>query len=281
MKWRKTIFWTLAVIITVGSAVYQRVTGPTYPRDFSFEIDGKEYNIQLPRSQNGTTEDALIVVKIEDPLVNGTIHYRRFPTHDKFDTVQMHRENDELIAWLPKQKAAGKVEYGIKLFKENKEIIIKDNSNLILRYKDNVPAYILIPHILFIFTAMLLSTLTGFYAAFGVPAYKFYTGLTLIMFLIGGMLMGPIVQKFAFGEFWAGFPFGKDLTDNKALIAFVFWVIAWIGNKKGKNRKYLVIIAAIVNLAIALIPHSMMGSELDYDSGEIKTGLIFTLQNLM
>ena len=38
------------------------------------------------------------------------------------------------------------------------------------------------------------------------PSYKFYTGLTLILFLFGGMIMGPVVQKFAFGEFWTGFP---------------------------------------------------------------------------
>jgi hypothetical protein len=278
MNWRKTIFWTLAVIITITTAIFQRVTGPTYPKSFSFDIDGKEYKIQLPRSQNGTSEDAMILLEIEDPLVYGTIHYRRFPTNDVFDTIQMHRENKELIAWLPKQKAAGKIEYGIRLFKENKEVVIQKNNNLILRYKDNVPVFILIPHILFIFTGMLLSTLTGFYAISGIPSYKFYTGLTLIMFLIGGMIMGPIVQKFAFGEYWAGFPFGKDLTDNKALIAFVFWVIAWIGNRKEGKRKYLVIIAAIVNLAIAFIPHSARGSELDYNSGEIKTGIIYAWQ---
>ena len=94
------------------------------------------------------------------------------------------------------------------------------------------------------------------------------------MFLLGGMILGPIVQKFAFGEFWTGFPVGKDLTDNKALVAFVFWIIAWAGNIK-KPRPYLPVIAAIINLGIGFIPHSLMGSELDYTSGEIKTGLIY------
>lgn len=29
---------------------------------------------------------------------------------------------------------------------------------------------------------------------------------------LGGMILGPIVQKYAFGEYWTGFPFGGDLT---------------------------------------------------------------------
>jgi hypothetical protein len=107
-----------------------------------------------------------------------------------------------------------------------------------------------------------------------IPSYRFYAGLTLIMFLLGGMIMGPVVQKFAFGEYWTGFPTGKDLTDNKALIAFIAWIIAWMGNRK-KERKYLVIIAAIIVLAISYIPHSARGSELDYNSGKINTGMIF------
>ncbi|MFW5821682.1 MAG: hypothetical protein ACOCWA_10345, partial [Bacteroidota bacterium] len=80
-----------------------------------------------------------------------------------------------------------------------------------------------------------------------------------------------------FGEYWTGFPFGKDLTDNKALIAFAFWIIAWLGNRQTGERKYLVVLAAVINLAISLIPHSLLGSELDYSSGEIKTGMIIQL----
>ena len=89
--------------------------------------------------------------------------------------------------------------------------------------------------------------------------------------------MGPVVEKFAFGEYWTGFPFGMDLTDNKSLIAFVLWIIAWAGNRKGAQRRYLVVAATVVNLVMALIPHSLGGSELDYNSGEIKTGMMYLM----
>jgi hypothetical protein len=40
------------------------------------------------------------------------------------------------------------------------------------------------------------------------------------------MILGPVVQYYAFGEFWTGVPFGWDLTDNKTLVAVIFWALA-------------------------------------------------------
>jgi hypothetical protein len=270
---KKIIFWTLTMLITLFTAYYQRTTGPTYPKRFSVIIDNTEFKYSLPRSQSGYT-DCQVKIKLADPLITGKVIFRRFPTSDPWDTLSFNREAENLITWLPKQKAAGKIEYKVELYRNGQNIEIANNEAVTVRFKDNVPAYVLIPHILFIFAAMLLSTLTAFYALGNISAFRFYTGLTLLMFLIGGMIMGPIVQKFAFGEYWTGFPYGKDLTDNKALIGFLAWVIAWLGNRK-KERKYLVIIAALIVLVISYIPHSARGSELDYNSGAIKTGMIY------
>jgi hypothetical protein len=49
------------------------------------------------------------------------------------------------------------------------------------------------------------------------------------------MILGPVVQKFAFGEYWTGFPFGTDLTDNKTLIAFIGWIIALVAVFKSEK----------------------------------------------
>ena len=90
----------------------------------------------------------------------------------------------------------------------------------------------------------------------------------------GGLVLGPIVQKYAFGAYWTGFPWGYDLTDNKLLIMWVVWLIAcvWMGGKPradGKNSaglgRFGVILASVVMVGVYLIPHSMQGSELDYD----------------
>jgi hypothetical protein len=87
------------------------------------------------------------------------------------------------------------------------------------------------------------------------------------------MILGPIVQKYAFGAFWTGFPAGYDLTDNKTLIAFICWIVASLAGMK-KGKPWLTVIAAIVTLVVFSIPHSAKGSELDYSTGTVKTGML-------
>jgi hypothetical protein len=155
--------------------------------------------------------------------------------------------------------------YRIILQKENDIIKLPSNEEVVIRFKGNVSIYILIPHIIFIFGAMLLSTRTGLEYFNKMKNLKLYTILTIMFIIIGGFILGPIVQKYAFGEFWTGFPFGHDLTDNKILIAFIFWLVAIFAVFRSKRPGKYIIIASVVTLIIFLIPHSLLGSELDYN----------------
>ena len=126
------------------------------------------------------------------------------------------------------------------------------------------------------FVAMLFSTLAGLMAVIKYPLYKKYAIWTLLLFTVGGMILGPIVQYDAFGDLWTGIPFGWDLTDNKTLIAFIFWVLAVLMNRK-KERPLYVALAAIVLLLVYSIPHSLYGSQLDYNTGTVTQGIILNL----
>jgi hypothetical protein len=95
-----------------------------------------------------------------------------------------------------------------------------------------------------------------------------YTWITVITLALGGMILGPVVQKFSFDAYWTGWPYGHDLTDNKSLVAFIFWVIALIVMKKNRENRLWPILASIVLLVIFLIPHSVLGSEIDFTKGQ-------------
>ena len=107
---------------------------------------------------------------------------------------------------------------------------------------------------------------------YGGLASKRAVALNLGFLLLGGFLFGPIVQQYAFGQAWTGFPFGMDLTDNKTLIMLVFWLPALVFALKERNYKPWIILAVFVTFAVYLVPHSMFGSELDYKKGEVVTG---------
>ena len=175
----------------------------------------------------------------------------------------MERRGDILTGTLPHQAAAGKIMYQVTLLNGDKRYLLNDHP-AILRYKGFVPGYILYPHILFIFLAMLFSTLTGLMAIFKGKNICIYSWITLITLALGGLILGPIVQKFSFGAYWTGWPFGHDLTDNKSLVAFIFWAIALFVLHKNRLNRIWPIIASVILLIVFLIPHSMLGSEIDF-----------------
>jgi len=274
---KNIFYWLIAALITFSAMIYQRKTGPTYDKRTEVEIDGTTYDFKLVRSHGGEN-DCLIELIVPETNVNGNIKYRKFPTNEEWTTIPMERHSDKLTGILPHLPPAGKYEYLVILEKNGKQYPLNNAQAVVIRFKGDVPAGVLIPHIFFMFFAMFLGNLAGIMAIFKHKKFIFYTNLTVITLLIGGMILGPWVQWYAFGEAWAGIPFAWDLTDNKTLLAFIFWIIAFFMNRK-KERPVYTIVAALVMLMVYSIPHSMFGSQLNPETGEIIQGWIqlFTL----
>ena len=65
--------------------------------------------------------------------------------------------------------------------------------------------------------------------------YYRFTQLTTSCLLVVGMILGAIVQKYAFGVYWAGFPYDNDFPDNKLLIGVMVWLAALLINYKKRT----------------------------------------------
>ncbi len=262
--------WVISFILFIAIAYFQRVTGPTYPASGKVEISGKNYKYHFLRTYDG--DRAPVKLKMEDRGIIGIVKHRVFRSKEEWKVSKMNREDGMLVAYLPHMPPAGKIEYNVYVTDGNKEILL-NREPVVLRYKGHVPSYILIPHVLFMILALLFALRTGFEVIFkGNRAFK-YTTVTLISLFLGGLVLGPIVQNYAFGDYWTGWPFGGDWTDNKTALAFIFWIIAWFVLRKNRENKLWPILAVIVLLSIYLIPHSLGGSELDTKTGKVTTGL--------
>jgi len=276
---KKAILWSLAVLITCSAAIYQKMTGPTYPKRQKVALDGTVYNLKLVRSLS-LDQNSEVKLKISNPAVKAKIYYKRFKSDEEYQVTDFiyraETGKEGLYAQIPPQPPAGKLQYYIEIADTTGTLTYFKEEPIVIRYKGGVPAGVLIPHVLFMFVAMLFSTLAGLMAVTKYPQYKIYGIWTLALFIAGGMILGPIVQNYAFGEFWTGIPFGWDLTDNKTLIALLFWILAVYKNRKEEKPLY-VALAAFVLLLIFSIPHSMFGSELDYASGQVTQGMIINL----
>ena len=268
----KSFIWIFALLLTLAAAFYQRQTGPTLPVKTEVNTGIQKFPVTFPRSFAGKA-DCPIVLRIPDITVKGVLSYRKYPTKDEMTKVDLVREGDQLLGKLPNQPPAGKIEYKVDLEKDGTSLVFDPATPVVIRFRGDVPATILIPHILLMFLAMFFSNVTGIYALFRIRHYKYLATITFAILFVGGMIFGPMVQKFAFNELWAGVPFGWDLTDNKTLIAVLFWLLALVMIGK-KSAAYWIILASLITIVIFTIPHSLYGSQLNQETGKIIQGFI-------
>ena len=286
---KKFLLWSFAFIITIAAAIYQRHTGPTYPKELIVTLNDSQYRLKLIRSL-ALDERPEVKLGITDTTVKAKLFFKRFRSDEEYQSADFNyrvypvdsyimnkvfkmTEEKGFFAEVPQQPEAGKIQYYFLITDSKGEQTFFRDSPIVIRFKGGVPAFILLPHILCMFLAMLFSTLAGLMAIIKFPLYKKYSIWTLILLIIGGMILGPIVQYYAFGDLWTGIPFGWDLTDNKTLITLVFWILAVVMNLK-KERPLYTVLAAIVLLMVYSIPHSLFGSELDYSTGQVTQGII-------
>lgn len=258
----RVLLWILATVITLASVVYQRRTGPTYPVRGSLTLDGNAITYKLPRSQD-SDKHAKIQIKTPNRYVTGTYSFKRYKSNDQWLTLPLSRGDGTLEATIPKQPPAGKVMYQITLIDQRATPHPLTTEPVVIRFKGPVPKTVLLPHIVIIFLAMLFGTRTGLEAIWNGAKAKRLAIQTAVLLAVGGLILGPIVQKFAFGAYWTGWPFGHDLTDNKTAVAFLFWMIALWQDRKGRGRPWYVA-ASVIQMLVYLVPHSVLGSELDY-----------------
>jgi hypothetical protein len=265
--------WLLAFLLMLAAAAWQRRTGPSYPVRGELVTPAGAQAYRLPRSHVATRGAE---VRVPAAAPEGALIWRRYPTGEAFQSIPLARSADTLRATLPVQPPAGKVEYYVELYDAQDTIRLPAHEAAVLRYRGPVSAGVLVPHVLLMFLAMLFAVRAALGALAGREEPRL-AWLALLGFTIGGLVFGPIVQQQAFGAYWTGVPFGWDLTDNKTLLMWVAWVIACLAPLRWpRSRRALVLGAAVITVVVYLIPHSMRGSQLDYEENRLDAVTLVT-----
>jgi hypothetical protein len=266
------LLWVAAFLLMVGAAVWQRLTGPTYPKRGHSVVAGQDVRWRLLRTS--TSGQPFMVALPAPEGVRGAVHYRRYPSPkglegEAFLEVSMTREGEALVGLLPSQPPAGKLEYYVTLAAAGGTTRVPEGEPIVMRFKGDVPAGVLIPHVVFMFLSMLIGVRAALAAIFGRPEAKRYAWVALVGITLGGMILGPVVQEYAFGAWWTGWPLGHDLTDNKTAVMWLAWIAAvFVLARRRKPgdpvARWSVVVACLVTVAVYLVPHSLRGSQLDY-----------------
>jgi hypothetical protein len=265
--------WVAALVLMVAAVVWQRLTGPTHPRRGRTVVAGHQVRWRLLRS-SVSGEPFMVAVPAPEGIA-GIVRFRRYPLDEPFREIAMSREGGTLVGLLPTQPPAGKLEYFVTLAAPAGTARIPEGEPIVMRFKGDVPAGVLVPHVVIMFFAMLVGVRSALAALLGRPEAKRYAWVALVGITLGGMILGPIVQKYAFDAYWTGWPFGGDLTDNKTGAMWLAWIVAVLvlarrPRPDDRLARASVVLAALVTIVVYLIPHSLRGSQLDY--GKVETG---------
>lgn len=274
---RIVAIWLITFVLTVVFLVWQKVSGPTYEKRGEVELGGQTIEIELLRTHsiNGDLPVTIPVAASDAPAsdIEGTVVWRRFPTNEAWQQLPLTYAEGLLRAELPRQPMAGKLEYKVELRRGDAVAVFPPDEAAVARFKGDVPGLLLIFHVTFMVLGMLFSTGAGLDALTGgAGALRVLSRLTFAFLFLGGLVLGPVVQKYAFDAFWTGWPLGEDWTDNKLAVGALVWAIAMWATRHaepGRPRgKWWVVLAMITILVIYSIPHSIHGSTYDYETGE-------------
>lgn len=276
---RSLLLWLLSGALAIATFFHQNRTGPTYPlRGAVATGHGPASFIFLRSEEIGTG----LQIMVKEPVpagLTGSVKWRRYKSADGWTQTPMsagtfrftRRGEVEalqgigvVLPSLPER--AGKYEYFVSLDDGSGPRSVTGEKPIYARYKAPVPRWVLVPHILAIFLSMTLALRTGLQALTGGPV-KGLLWSTIGSLLLGAFILGPIVQRYAFGVLWSGIPFGYDWTDNKVLVELAAWVVATLFVADARRSRTAILAATLVTLAIYLIPHSVFGSEYDYTKG--------------
>jgi hypothetical protein len=274
------ILWAVALLLTGACLLYQDTTGPTSPLEGTVKTSKGPVHFKFMRSEN-------IGVPLQIALVNppagvkGDVKFRRYKSNDSWLTVGMApntfrferrgsvQEVKGVGLALPSlTERAGKYEYFVIVDDgTGKQFSVTGEKPIYARYKAEVPNAVLIVHVLTIFISLLFAIRTTLEAMLPHGRWRWMIWATLVSLILGGFVLGPLVQWYAFGVWWSGVPFGWDWTDNKVLFELVAWIVAIVLNWGKRTERWSVLAAGGITLLVYFIPHSIFGSEYDYTKG--------------
>jgi hypothetical protein len=279
---KRILLWAVAAALTLACFAFQNRTGPTYPLEGKFRTARGDVSFKFLRSEEIGKG---LQIMLRDPVPQGVsakVRYRRYKSNDGWSETPMNpgafrfsrrgtaEEVRGIGATLPSlPERAGKYEYLVLLDDGSGARSVTGDRPVYARYKAPVPQAVLLVHILLVFLSMTLALRTGLQAITG-GEVRGLLWATIGSLLLGAFVLGPIVQKYAFGVWWSGVPFGYDWTDNKVLVELLGWLGAAVAVRVSRNprtARAAVLVATAVTLAVYFIPHSIFGSEYDYTRG--------------
>jgi len=264
--------YVIAFLMTIVLLAVARRTSTRHPEEFEIKANGITFIHKTVTESFGETP----VIRLgasSTSTVRAIVNYSETKSRP-YRKMEMAVTDYGYITDLPALEKGKKWFYHIDVMQDNMKIAqFPPGGDQPVKFKRHVSSFVLVPHIFFMFATIFF----GILAVFSTIDYSRGKGelsrsvrfllLTLFSAFLGGFAFGIAVTYQTFGESWGGWPIGRDFTDTKTEIFFLFWLVTFLLSRKGlrggkmavSSRAYtaLIIVSFVVTLITFLIPHSI------------------------
>ncbi len=254
--------WIAALLIVLAVAAWQWQADTTHPKQGDVVVSGQTVTYRFLRS--GTSGEPLRVTITAPEELIGNLRWRPYPGEEAFESLSMLRDGEQLVGFLPSQPPGGRLEYSLALAGPSGLTRVPADGAVVLQFQGSVPSFVLVPHVSILLLSILVGVRAGLGAAWALPDAARLSMLTLAGMTVGGMILGPIVHKLAFGAFWTGWPFGSDWGANGTVVMWLVWVVAVLAARAAHDvtdrfARTTVVGAALVTIVVSLAPRGAPG----------------------
>jgi hypothetical protein len=269
----------ISIVVTMVLLVAARWLSKGKPVDYTVREAGMTLYHRTVAAQIGPGQPR-IKVRVDPPLLLGmVVRWIQPPSKEIGGRGLLRVEDNKYEVFLPDLGKGARIKYWITVTNvEGTRIRIpKDPSKFgILAFKGKASKPVLVAHIVFMFGAFFFMVMSLFGAAGILRAHEGKIATVrsarwvLICSFVGFVPLGMLLNHETIGTLWEGFPFGRDITDNKTQVIFVLWLVSlllvrgsFIGGGEEKDRlgpapfAWAIIVSFLVSLALFIVPHSI------------------------
>ena len=249
--------WALALVLALAGLFAQRLLSSKLPLAVLVDWEGRQVSAELARSHVGPGGQRLSIQGLDADWTGELIW--RPAGEGSFTRTALRNLGSLITGEIPAHPRGTQVEYRIEITTQRGLLRLPTRGTVITQFRGAAPLWVSLPHIVLLALGLLLAMRAGLEAlALGEHAQGFASG-SLLAFLGGGLILGPLMKHHAYGFLWAGPPQGLDSTDTKTLILLLAWLLPLLLRARGRRVRHWILLAALLSLAAFLIPHSSFG----------------------
>lgn len=246
---RLLILWGGALLLTFLAGYIQSGTSEYYPVTGTIGIDTKKVTYKFDKIYN-SKGDYKFIIRTDAPTVEGIVKWKK-QNSNKWDTINLNKNENVLYAEIPRQNAGDIIIYYAKLFKDDRTFNLPGQPASLL-FLGFVPATISFLSFFTLFGGLLLSFRIGLEFFNEDQKIKKLTLFAVSFFFLYTIAVTPLRKSYELNAINNKVVPITDLFDLQSIILFVLWIVAMITIFRMSKPKKPALIFSILTALVFL-----------------------------